>query len=407
MKKISNYVEIIKYKKQIALWNKLNGLLILLENEHIVSENGIFYLSTKDNEILKYFEDNLFLVKDEYVQNKIREGSFNKNEIKITLSPTERCNCQCKYCYQCDWNYEDALDDDEYLKVAKKVLIKIVDSLPDDSEIILRYIGGEPLLKSTLLVKIKEELKTIIRNSNKKIKVVYELDSNCTLLTREFILCFENLDISTTLTLAKDHNKLRDNSFDRTVNNLLDIKDLFKLPQYKLNIGYNVHQDNIKDFEKFLILISNIGIECSVYVCNIVNYPNTSFQNKLSNEIFEDIYLEKIIPLMHKYGYEDKSLLPAFGMERQCDALNPLSGKVYSNGKIVPCSFFDNRGKSILLNTNNYHMNFTNLPEMCVKCYDFPSCGGYRPCIECSGEYSKKENVRKRIITYLNLVGGK
>lgn len=403
MRKISNYVEIIKYKGQLALWNKLNGVLILLENKHLIMKNGVNYLSSKDDEIFKYFEENLFFVEDEYVRNIIRKNIFNKKEIKITLSPTEKCNCHCSYCYQCDWNLEDRLCDNEYLELVKNLLTQVVHSAFCDSRIVLRYIGGEPLLKSSLLTKICNELKKIIISSGKKISVIYELDSNCTLLTREFMQCFDNLDISTTLTLPEDHNKLRSNSFDKTIQNLIHVRDLFELPQYKLNIGYNAHKENIEDFEKFLIFLNEIGIVCSVYVSNIVNYPQSSFYNKLSDEEFDDIYLEKMVPLLYKYGYVDKYLLPAFGMERQCNALNPFSFKVYSNGRRVPCSFFDNSGKSI--SNDDFFGNFNELPEMCVKCYDFPSCGGYRPCIECSGKYTKRENMRKRIVTYLDLIG--
>lgn len=52
-----------------------------------------------------------------------------------------------------------------------------------------------------------------------------------------------------------------------------------------------------------------------------------------------------------------------------------------------------------------YSFKDSSLPEKCINCYDFPYCGGPKPCdtLECTGLYRKKDAARDRIIAYIEL----
>ena len=406
MEIISNYVEVISYQSDWLLWNKLNGILIQLEKQNLLEEAGQYKLVTEDSEITAYFQENQFFATDSEVQNEIRRNAVpyeNYDDVVIVISVTEKCNCACQYCYQRNWKKKQLLKDNEYLRILMDYFTSLVYNMPrTGGKITIRFFGGEPLLKIELINSILNRLATLIQDSGKDIKILYEMDSNCLLLSREVLLHFSNLSIATTLTLKNDHNLMRSGSFEQTIANLLTLKDLFELPQYSLNVTYNVHHNNIDGFEEFLRFMKSLGLKCHIHTANVENYKGNSFENKLTDMEYENLYTDRLAPLLIKYGYTADDLLPDYGCLRKCHALNRLSRKFYSNGTITACSFFDPNGQTIRFDSSENEIFY--LPEMCIKCYDYPYCGGKRPCMECDGTYKYRELMRKRIIKYTDEV---
>jgi hypothetical protein len=200
--------------------------------------------------------------------------------------------------------------------------------------------------------------------------------------------------------MPNDHNWLRSNSFQDVLNKLLSIKDLLEYPEYQLNICYNMHHGNINELNKFLDLLKEYELECNVYVSNIVNYPENSFINLLSEYDYQVIYINEVVPLLLQYGYKVEDILPRYGLERNCDALNMLNIKFYSNGNTSLCSFFD-KNNNLIYDTGC--KDISDLPQMCVFCYDYPTCGGIRPCIQCGGKYEYSKVTEMKIRKYLEL----
>lgn len=406
----SNYTDIIPYKGKYAVYNKINGALILLNSDNITKNiQGRWLCTSNEATTLQYLESNLFFVTDDYVQNMIRIVNYMKedyNDVTLVISTTEQCNCSCKYCYQLNWPHTEALPENDYKKWILEYINKIFSESDKNARITIKYFGGEPLLKLNFIADLNSEIASLIRQYNKQITVLYEMDSNCTLLTKDIFGLFDNLSIATTLSLPDDHNTLRSNSFQQVVNNLLSVSDMFKMPQYQLNIGYNAHHGNISDFRNFLEFIKNLNIQCKIYVSNIVNYKMTEFTNYLNENDFEQYYCNSIVPNLLEYGYP-ADILPRYGIYRKCVGINSLSRKFFSDGTQTLCSFFPKRFEK---NSTDYpnqieSYNYLNsLPEKCVKCYDFPYCGGARPCVHCNGVYPLKEAMRNRIKVYLDLV---
>lgn len=90
-------------------------------------------------------------------------------------------------------------------------------------------------------------------------------------------------------------------------------------------------------------------------------------------------------------------ILPKYGLSRHCLGIGKFNRKFYSNGHVVLCDAFAKRAIC------DDKVELAPLPEICIKCFDFPYCGGIKPCKEpnCTGNYSDKEIVRKRILCYV------
>lgn len=405
-----NYTEIIRYKEErYAVYNKINGKLVVLNAENIAEcEQGHWLCIASDNGILKYLEDNLFFADDAYVQNIIRATNQlheDYNDVTLVISTTEQCNCRCEYCYQHEWSHSDSIPDDCYKKWIIDYLQTVVDRAGDTGKITIRYFGGEPLIKLSFILDLNHQIERIVKQSHKGIVVHYEMDTNCTLLSRDTLSQFSSLSVATTLTMPDDHNLLRSNSFNKVMANLTALADLFELPQYSLNIGYNAHHGNIDQFPDFLNFIKSHKICCQVYVVNIVNYPGTHFTNMLDDAMFEEIYCTKIIPRLLEFGYE-VDILPRCGLSWGCKGKNIINKKLFSNGTQALCSFFPKR---TFLESADFPVKLVptpfveTLPSKCIECYDFPYCGGERPCIACNGVFADRKKMRRRIVLYLDL----
>ena len=265
------------------------------------------------------------------------------------------------------------------------------------------FIGGEPLIKKELINKFLEKILYLVRYKNdKKIEVRFHIDTNMVLLEREFILAFPNLTINTTITCQEDHNKLRTNSFDKVVKKLDELKEVFDNKRYRLVIRYNVHHENIGQIEKFIKELNRMNLKYTFDVQNIVNFPSNAFKNKLSDEEFEEIYIDKILPILLKNSLQPQ-ILPSYGLGRKCLGYGKFNCKFYSNGQIVLCDAFPKTSKE------ESKQSLPVLPKMCIECFDFPYCGGVKPCDEttCLGEFRRKQVFLKRIICYVDTVIGK
>ena len=408
---ISKYTDVVPYKDQYALFNKTNGILITLESEHIYKKGNDYIVDTVNDDIYDYLKSNDFFIDDLTVRKSIKTYIEPKEiglNVTVVISLTERCNCSCSYCYQKNWDKNNSMPEEEYYHSICSYLRQVVSKMREKGRLIIRYFGGEPMLKKQLMLKINQFITKLIEESSKIIHVVFELDTNYTLIDTDFILQFPNLSIATCLSMPKDHNTLRGNSFSSAFSNLLATKSVFDMQKYKLNIGYNVHSGNIKDFEPFLKLIRRSGIECDIYLTNIVNYQGTSFFNSLTTHEFDNVCIDELYPLLYKYDFSIEDLLPRFGLSRKCPGFDTLSAKLYSNGIKSMCSLFSKELINIIAPNDKSNPTFLNLlPERCIICYDYPYCGGIRPCITCNGIYENKEMEFRKILQYIALHEGK
>lgn len=229
--KLNNYIEVISYKNQFVLFNKLNGCIILYEQDNIVLRDNEFYVldSSKDNYM--FLKENRFFEEDQLIQEEIRKKlntSLQGNQMILTISVTEQCNLRCAYCYQQNWDRKGAIDEQQNIKNIEAYIIQMLQKFTLTEGILtIWFIGGEPLLKANYIIEIKNHIERIIDDKFSKIKIFYRIDTNAMLLTPEFISKFSNLTITTTLTSKRDHDALRSNSYDVVINKLCSLKEFF------------------------------------------------------------------------------------------------------------------------------------------------------------------------------------
>lgn len=397
MPKLCGYVEVIKYESSYILFNKINGCIVLFEAKHILKKLDTYYIyDAKDTE-LEYLKENQFFADELVIQKYISENlslPTIQKKVDIVISVTEKCNLACKYCYQLDWEKCDSISDEEYISSIKQYLEKILpDMYTNHSTLSIYYIGGEPLLKSDLIVQITDMIQKMIGG---RIPVRYNLDSNSVFLSREFILHFPNLQICTTLTPSDDHNNLRTFSYDSVSSKINEVKDLFDNKQYSLVIRYNVHHDNIRGIDTILDELEKMNFNWKFETQNVTNTPNAVFYNELSEEEYQQIYLDEIVPIMIRHGLNPQ-LLPEHTLSRHCRGISPFDIKFYSNGHVTLCDAFPKKDSQTDI------PKLPPLPDMCIKCLDFPYCGGPKPCDKelCNGEYRYKGNAIERIKHYV------
>lgn len=110
----SNYTVVVPFEGEYAIYNKLNGAIVLLEQANVIEDKmGHWLCVAADQDIITYLNDNQFFVSDEYVQNIIRSENQlveDYNDVTLVISTTELCNCKCSYCYQRSWPHTILLD---------------------------------------------------------------------------------------------------------------------------------------------------------------------------------------------------------------------------------------------------------------------------------------------------------
>lgn len=324
-----------------------------------------------------------------------------KKDTTVIISVTEECNLSCRYCYQKGWNKNDKIADVEYVSLIMEYIQKIIPEISRmRGKLHICFIGGEPLLRQDIIFILVEKITTLINSKYyNDVTVKFHIDTNGLLLTRDFLLAFPNLSVNTTLSLADDHNNLRSNSFTPLIDILTGLRDLFDYGRYELNLRYNVHHDNAKQIEHYIQMIEQTGLKYRLDFQNIMNASPSRFVNQLSDQAFEEIYINEIIPILLSKSM-DARILPEYGLTRHCLGENELNCKFYSNGQVVLCDAFPKENRDVPTK------RITALPNMCIKCYDFPYCGGPKPCdtAECKGVYKGKVVARKRIISYVNSI---
>lgn len=299
-----------------------------------------------------------------------------KKRFTPSLCVTHNCNLSCVYCYQKHDTYNRMSEN-----VAKNIIDWIFENVPKETEeIIIDFIGGEPLLEFELLVKVYEYVKT----KETTIPYTFFATTNGTLLDEKMKAWFTEHKKEFLLGLSLDGTKEsqdynRSNSFD-----LIDIQFFLK----------NWPNQSVK------MTISEFSI--NYLASNIIFLHKAGFKNIMGTNLCEGIfdwskdeYIKKLLPqLMElvKFYIANPELHPAqiFAKEiAYCEIVEKerkkycgigksmcffdTDGKKYPCAFTTPMTFSEEELKKILLTDFYDDENFID-DECYNKCYIYPIC---------------------------------
>lgn len=400
MFKLSSRVLTIPAGGKVVLLNTYNGTMVEVDDTQII--NGVIQnISPKEEKYLLEKNFDLELSVDELKQIYFNES----NVFNLTIELTKKCNLQCAYCYQREW------DCDKNEKITSEILDKIYMFLRKqlDGKIkyfLLSFIGGEPLLESDLLLKIYNEIKAIC--DERQIVLQVYIDTNSTIMC-EKLKEINNLTLNVTLSPKEDHNKLRNGKkqFDCYSLVLNNIKKYQLFNNLIITLRYNVNEKNKNLLDEYITKL----IEEGVNVHNIdlaYTVSHNEFVNDLSRKDYYKWLYNEAFFILKKHNLPIR-YFPEFSFY-PCSAYSQNSYKIHCDGKVSLCDSWDiNKSKftinDLLEKYEAFRKEYANIKgyfplsnSKCLDCKYILLCGGYRFCEKKPCE--KFEDINDLIINF-------
>ena len=308
--------------------------------------------------------------------NRIHDDVFNsKNELMLTVLPTQQCNFRCAYCYE---EFKDT-------KMSQEVIDKIcslVDKFLDEYNALhLCWFGGEPLLSLDVIEILTRKISAICRKHKKPYYA--SMTTNGYLLnldTFNFLLKQHVMQFQVTLDGDRHtHNKQRvlrsgKETYDVILNNLLNIKEHIRTSTIKIIVRINL-ADKI-DFNQIQELI-DLFADDNRFVINIQKIFATQNSKETTNETYFSALTicdthkpEELLP-EHTICYAAKGntlVISADGTMGKCTV--NFEDPKNQFGNIVNCDL-DSFSLDSMQYSNSIHSN-----KECKQCCIYPLCFG-------------------------------
>ncbi len=320
MYKLSRFNYIIEDNDQlIRLYNSLSGqkslLIVPLEKKE-----KIFNIFTNCNQ-KSWFNDCDFLklcdlgyIVDEEL-DEISLGLLQKNHIinypglLLTIMPTEDCNFRCTYCYE---NHQKGKMTSD---VQNSVVNFVQKNIKNYTMLNVGWFGGEPLEALDVVETLSKRLINICKTARKPYSAGMTTNGyNLSLDTFRLLQQLRVFEFQITVDgLKSTHNKyrpLKDGSetFDRIVNNLLQIREL-KRNTFRIDVRTNFTQESASDLSSFLSFCEELfGTDSrfSLFVHLVGNWGGDSIKHMHHDLLTNDSYqhlLNDIIELRPQMSF--------------------------------------------------------------------------------------------------------
>lgn len=371
---------VIDSNGDMLLYNFLFGLSSLLRvsksdtnvfsefvlNEEIIPNTTVVQYN---NAFSKLIEKG-FLVDSDIDENVLYYSTqFNEifdNVLRLTILPTGKCNFKCPYCFENPQSFCRDIMTDE----AQTTLLKYVQkSIANHKALHVSWFGGEPLLASGVISYLSNRFKQIC--NSKRISYSADITSNGFLLDYDMFSVLYDLGIYKyyiTLDGAKEqHDKRRfttsgNGTFDRIVENLLQIKNNKKYRFAKIAIRVNLSQGFFDHSDEFLNFLANNFADDSRFEFTFVPVVKFAGSDFPDEDVFHDyssvfgrlnenhIYINKLLskeyhvasiirqpkcPSALKYSYVITPDLKVYKCNAHYDFEPNALGKIESDGDIA------------------------------------------------------------------------
>ena len=264
---------------------------------------------------------------------------------------TDRCNMNCKYCYEHKKDKEITFDN------IKKLVDNIIENDKSKSTV-LSFYGGEPLLKFEM---IKDTIE-YVNSKEKKIDFMYSITTNGTLITDEVIDFFNNNNfvfVQLSIDGAKeshDENRVFQSgnaTFDTVINNAKKL-----LEKYHGDVIANkvLTKNNLKSFDTDVRYLFDAGLK-EIYV--LVDYSADwtdedlpVLREKLTevSKIYADEMMKENDVTMSIFDEKIKTYIDdAYNCNDGCK-MGMKTINVGTDGNFYPCMQFVDNSKYVIGN---------------------------------------------------------
>lgn len=331
------------------------------------------------------------------------------NEIKaltITVELSNYCNLDCIYCYQIDKGTRKEISNEIVDKL--NLYVSLVYETYKFNMVILRFIGGEPLISTEKLILCYKKFECFCLK--KGVQLYVHVDTNGTYPVSELIRIIHNLDVTICLTEKYDHDMLRSESYEVILDNLMSLSDR---DLEFITIRYNVSHMNVSNFEHFLkFMRSKLPAIQSVATARIDDsHCKHRFVNYMNADQFSHWNATKAVNLLIQYGFKINHSTRS--QLFRCQGYSKYSCKVYSDGKVTVCdAMYHNMAllniDDLVGNIDLLNLYYKDIKEyspvedpVCSHCINLLQCGGKHFCRNDVCAYQSEFNELDFIKTYI------
>lgn len=382
---VPGYVSIEKENNKIVLRSGLDGACIELVEDRYIDDfkklqNGN---EIDNNELVSALRQNCMLLElDEFKQVSRRIRKMMKNNIMLTILPTEACNFRCVYCYE---KHDDRFIDKE---VMDEIIRHIEAEVLEAQIITINWFGGEPTLAANTIIEYTKKIHDIAKKNN----VVFKssMTTNGYLLTEEMFKKFYAVGIdSYQITLdgfEHDEKRVLPNGRGTLTKILTNLRAISCLPsEYKYTVILRRNLLKNEDFEWYDFLADGFAKD-KRFILNIRSVANLGGEGVKRLNLIEDeeVLKEHILYASKKFGLlDDKTNAGTYS--KMCYAAYPKGFVICADGTLQKCTtalyedynvvgkIIPGKGFVIDEKKNENWIN-SGLTEKCMVCENALSC---------------------------------
>ena len=404
-------IEYENIKGEYLVYNVLNNDFIKADEsqkellKRVLSGNKF---DTKTEKLQHYLINNKYLFEESVSNLQLAQLIFHSRAwshqcLHLIIMPTEQCNFRCIYCYE---TYKKGAMNE----LTQISLISAVKKLMKEyKQLYVEWFGGEPLLEPEIIERLSYEFKKICADQKKPYYA--GMTTNGYLLNYEMYQRMKKcniLEYQITLDGLKEyHDKTRvlfngEPTYEKIINNLLEIKSRDRSPVLKIMIRTNYTQESNAKKGEWETILNDLFFDDKRFSYN----PKFAFNGKKDAE-FEK-HMVKTVSLYGSTYVEDDNFCVMENEQLQCENAvnqikNMLSGKMIcyagrdnslvigSDGLLYKCtiSLYDSTSCVGKIDYSNgefkYNQNYTmwtypfssvDKLEKCSNCAIFPACLG-------------------------------
>lgn len=373
--KFSKYIRVYNdiLDKYCVLFNTRNKAIVAVEN-HYISDNQIS--DDISTEIKSELTKHGFFLSD-IEEKELLKQLICDDRLIISVELSHCCNLSCSYCYQKDHKKNIVLSDEktnELVAYCDRVLKQ-----KKVRQIVLKILGGEPLLTPQKFDSLVNRIKRISEKSETELVIM--IDTNGTIPLENPLKSYDGkVVLRVPLCERNYHNHVRNEkgkgTFDQIVDNLNKVILLNK--NTEIILRHNTDHNNMNLYDKFIKQMKEKALfTIKIELAYTVNFDGNTF-NKLSYEDYVEWKSDTAIKIAVD---NDIPIMQAPMMNYSpCQFNSTHSIKMCADGTVLPCPASHiklNIGEDVETNNTSVY------DSTCLDCESFYLCGGVMklPCV--------------------------